>query len=80
MKHDKFCEYHGEGTFYTRPCTCEFIAKVRNDESSRWIAAITDRIEDLRSCHKNDDCDAHAYGAALALDDGINATKRGEVE
>ena len=33
--HDKFCEYHGEGTFYTRPCSCEHISKIRNDERQK---------------------------------------------
>ena len=49
-EHDKFCEYHGEGTFYTRPCTCEYLAKVRADERQKHLDRtqhLRDRIERL---------------------------------
>ena len=35
--------------------------------------AIHDRINDLRSCNKNDDCYSLADGAELALDDALIA-------
>jgi hypothetical protein len=34
-EHDKFCEYHGETMYGTRPCTCDYIARIRADERNK---------------------------------------------
>jgi hypothetical protein len=38
--HDRFCEYHGETMYGTRPCTCEYIARIRADERARIIGVM----------------------------------------
>lgn len=45
--------------------------QAQQDERQRWVETITSRIEDLRSCGKDDDCETKADGAELALDDGL---------
>lgn len=42
--HDKFCEYHGETMYGTRPCTCDHIARIRADEREQAV----ERVKDLQ--------------------------------
>lgn len=48
--------------------------QAQQDERQRWVETITSRIEDLRSCGKDDDCETKAEGAELALDDGLHVS------
>jgi hypothetical protein len=40
--HDRFCEYHGETMYGTRPCTCEYLARVRADEREQAVQRVGD--------------------------------------
>ena len=40
-------------------------------ERDRWINIIQERIDELTSCNKEDDCISLAAGAMLALNDGL---------
>lgn len=46
---------------------------------NKWDNEILDvlnaRLEDLASCHKDDDCHAMARGIELAIDDVLNLLK-----
>ena len=53
-------------------------AEVRADEREKCIVIAESRAEDLRYCHKNDDCDTLARGIGLAVDDIRHAAARGE--
>lgn len=48
---------------------CALISRVRSELLHQAKQVIGDRVADLKSCHKNDDCHVIAYGAELALDD-----------
>ena len=39
--HDEFCEYHGETMYNTRPCTCDYIARIRRDERAKCIDEVS---------------------------------------
>jgi len=43
-EHDRFCEYHGETMYGTRPCTCDYLARVRADEREQAV----ERVKDLQ--------------------------------
>ena len=51
----------------------------QQDERQRWVTAISERIQDLKGCGKDDDCDIKAEGAWLALDDGLTASHEEDV-
>lgn len=80
MSHDHLCPV-SDGQLW---CECTLITRVREDEFTHRVTAanlaydyalidameiIKDRIEDLTSCHKDDDCKVIAQGAELALAD-----------
>ena len=67
--HDKFCEYHGEGTFFTRPCSCEHIAKIRDDQTKKIKEIINYRILDYSECNKDDQCLAKADAGKTYIED-----------
>lgn len=41
----------------------------QRDERERWTRIVTDRLADLRSCRKPDDCRIRALGVQVVLDD-----------
>lgn len=82
MSHDHFCPARSGSMF----CMCELIDAVRIDEASncvtherdarnaeraRWVKVCQDRMFDLYSCNKDDDCHILARGVELALNDGL---------
>lgn len=44
-------------------------------EIKKIIDTLTIRLEDLASCHKDDDCHTIARGVELAIDDVLNLLK-----
>ncbi len=76
MTHDPLCPCDGNPPWIT-VCQCDLIAAIRTDERERTTIIITDRIDGLRSCLKEDDCLMHAWGAELALDDLRESWGRG---
>ena len=69
-EHDKFCEYHGETMYDTRPCTCAFIARIRADQD--LISRVDEREHWMREMEKHRDaCDfgEEEDGECLGYDD-----------
>lgn len=55
------------------PCPCRGCTKAYeagvNDERELWLLVAKDRVTDLRSCHKPDDCAVRAESIEVLMDD-----------
>jgi hypothetical protein len=69
MTHDPLC-FQSQGK-WDGGCQCDFIARVRADQDSRWVDIVRNRKIDLESCDKPDDCRTKAEGVQLVLDDAV---------
>jgi hypothetical protein len=67
--HDKFCDYHGETMYGTRPCMCDYIERIRADERSEAVARMAKTIQDMDTSLS--DWDLYACLVHAAADESV---------
>lgn len=84
MKHDETTEKMRRDRDITIEEFDEWLTKVKKDavivERSFWINTLENRIDELNSCHKDDDCHTLASGIELALEDALYFIDERETE